>query len=95
MDGGDGWITLVLGIAIAIGGFTAIRGPRGRTWITVLIAAVIMIGVALLDVRSVFSRMWDAGDLAVVQVGIGLWLVLAGGLIAALASFGMRHRRTG
>jgi hypothetical protein len=95
MNGGDGWLTLVLGAAIAIGGFTTLHGARGRTWITVLIGSVLLAGLAIFEIGDVTTKsvMSVINDGAIIQVGIGLYVILAAGVVAAIASFGLRRRR--
>jgi len=73
--GGDGWFTLIGGAAVAIAGFAAYSGsfniPSWVGWAGVVVG----LGVALLNF---FDIMGTDG----VSIGMGMWLMLAGGAVA-------------
>ena len=75
MDGGDGWMTLLGGAAVAVAGFAAYSGsfevPGWLAWA----GLVVGLGVALINF---FDIMGTDG----VSVGIGMWLMLLGGAVA-------------
>ncbi len=81
MDG-DGVITLIFAIAMAA--FAVYLKGLGRM-VGVVVAAALLIVVAVVDIIDV-NRL--AGDIDFgeidVSVGIGLWLVLIGGIAAAV-----------
>lgn len=80
MDGGDGWFTLIGGAVVAVFGFMAMQGnsslPKWAAWV----GLVVGLGVALINF---FDIMGTDG----VSIGIGMWLMLAGGLLAAYGLF--------
>lgn len=73
--GGDGWFTLIGGLAVAAAGYAAFSGafklPMWVGWAGVVVG----LGVALLNF---FDIMGTDG----VSIGMGMWLMLAGGLVA-------------
>lgn len=75
MDGGDGWFTLIGGVAVAVVGFAAYTGnfdiPKWVGWA----GLVVGLGVALINF---FDILGTEG----VSVGLGMWLMLAGGVVA-------------
>jgi hypothetical protein len=96
--GGDGIITLVLGIGIVVIGATRFLGmvePSGfvRFW-PPLVAGLIAVGLALFDGINVSSRIEGATTQYVSgSTGAGLWVVGVGGALSALAA--MRSRAGG
>lgn len=80
--GGDGWFTLIGGLAVAAAGYAAYSGafslPKWVGWAGIVVG----LGVALINF---FDIMGTDG----VSIGIGMWLMLAGG---ALAIFGMLQK---
>jgi hypothetical protein len=84
MDG-DGVITLIVGIAAAA--MALLMSGRGRT-IGVAIAAGIIVLVAIIDIADVNRAIGDIGVPGIdASVGIGLWLVLIGGVVALVGAF--------
>ena len=85
-DGGDGTLTLILGlITAALAVFLLGRG-RSRQ-IGVAIAAALIILIAVINIADVNSVASDFGGIADVSVGFGLWLVLIGGIVALAGAF--------
>lgn len=90
---GDGWITLVL--ALLAGGFAAAvfapaRVARIMRWlvlpwtlITLLVAVIDIVDIS--STSSQFSNQFS-DDIFTLSVGWGLWLVLAGSIIALVAA---------
>lgn len=80
IDGGDGWITLVGGAVVAAYGFLAYQGrstlPKWLAWA----GLVVGLGVALLN-------FFDIQGTDGVSVGIGMWIMLLGGVIALVGLF--------
>ena len=87
---GDGVVTLILaGIALATNLRTnSLSDLSARHVPTALISAVCAI-VAVMDMNDV-NRFSDESDLAVVEVGVGLWVTLVGALVAFGVSLGRK-----
>lgn len=77
MDGGDGWYTLVGGAVVAAAGFAAYSGsfklPKWVGWA----GLVVGLGVALINFFDIIGT--DG-----VSIGLGMWVMLAGGVVAIL-----------
>jgi len=95
MQGGDGWLFLILAGVLALGGWATLRGSTGRTWVTILVASVIVVGAALYEALHIATAsILNEGQYGVsIQTGVGILLILAAGIVASLASFGVRKRR--
>ena len=82
IDGGDGWMTLIGGAVVAAYGFMAYQGksslPQWLPWA----GLVVGLGVALINF---FDILGTEG----VSIGIGMYLMLAGG---AVAIFGLLQK---
>lgn len=90
MDG-DGAITLIGGVLVGALALAAhLQRPARWKVVTALVVAALVTLVAVIDIVDVNSRVADVeGDFAVdieASIGIGLWLVLAGGIVATLAA---------
>jgi hypothetical protein len=83
MDGGDGWMTLIGGGVVAAYGFLTMQGnnslPKWLPWA----GLVVGLGVALINF---FDIMGTDG----VSIGIGMWLMLIGGVVALYGLFQSR-----
>ena len=75
---GDGVITLFLG-GVGLTGVVLALGRRRRAVIVTLTVAVLALLIAVYDIANIA----DIGgeELARVQIGLGLWLVLVGALL--------------
>ena len=72
--GGDGWYTLIAGAAVAAAGMLAYLGNDALpTWLGWAGLAV-GLGVALLNLFDIMDSPFD--------IGIGMWVMLAGGVVA-------------
>jgi hypothetical protein len=75
MDGGDGWFTLTAGIVLVGVGYLAFTGavalPEWLGWVALVVGA----GVAILNY-------FDISGIEGVGVGIGVWIMLAGSVLA-------------
>jgi len=75
IDGGDGWMTLAGGAVVAVYGFLAYQGksilPKWLAWAGIVVG----LGVALIN----FSDIQGTDG---VSVGIGMWIMLVGGIVA-------------
>jgi predicted membrane channel-forming protein YqfA (hemolysin III family) len=80
----DGVITVLLGIAIAVLGVLSLSAAR-RRWqaIGAVVFSVLVVIIAWLDISEIRTGV----DTPVTEdIGIGLWLTLAGGLVAAVGA---------
>ena len=89
MDGGDGWVTLALGFALGAYGLVNLNSASDRNWMGALIGAGIGLAFGIFEYFDVQSRI-TANKQYDIQIGVGLWLILAGAAVAAVASFGLR-----
>ena len=84
MDGGDGWFTLIGGAVVAVYGFMSMQGnnslPKWLPWA----GLVVGLGVALINF---FDIMGTDG----VSIGIGMWLMIAGGVAALVGLLQTRN----
>lgn len=90
LEGGDGIITIVIGLLIALVGLLSLNGSRsaGSKVAQVLLCAVAL-GLAVWEVSNVNAKIDDleAGELAAIaSVGIGLWMMVIGGALALLGA---------
>lgn len=91
MEGGDGIITLILGIGIAALGIGFLAGMKSSSAgpLIVLIAAVAAAAVTVVDYNDVQGRVEDAqavSDLVSASVGAGIWTLFVGSIVSALGS---------
>jgi hypothetical protein len=75
MDGGDGWMTLIGGAVVAAYGFMLMQGKSMFPVWVAWVGLVLGLGVALINF---FDIMGTDG----VSIGIGMWLMLVGGVVA-------------
>ncbi|HEX7463723.1 MAG TPA: hypothetical protein VF382_02360 [Actinomycetota bacterium] len=91
---GDGQITLVLALVIVGIGVVGLMG-RPRFWLISLIAGCLAALVAVIDIIDV-SRTAGEVESAYLDasVGIGLWVVLAGAVVAVVGAWFLRAGRS-
>ena len=94
MDGSDGWISLGLGALITLMGLSALTGNGGKGWLAATILGILAAGLGAFHYFDLTGRVASTTTQALMQVGIGLWLLIAGGVVATLASFGFRSGAT-
>jgi hypothetical protein len=94
MDGSDGWIALAIGGLLALIGFANLRtDATGGARLVGLLAGLAAAGLGIWKYSSVRDIGVDnelAG--ALVQVGTGVYLMIAGGALGVLAALGLRQR---
>jgi hypothetical protein len=91
IEGGDGLLTIVLGIGIALLGLTMARGEYLSRATVTLIASIVALAVVALDYLDITKRITDASSDGVYgSVGVGLWIVGVGAVIGAYSSFRTR-----
>lgn len=83
-DGGDGTLTLILALATAAA--AVFLKDRARM-ISVLVGAALIVIIAVVNIADINSISSDFGDALSPSIGIGLWMVLAGGIAAAVGVF--------
>lgn len=81
-EGGDGVITLIVAIATIA---AAIFLKDKARMIAVVVGGAIIAIVGIINVLDINSTSNDTG--IPISVGIGLWMVLAGGILATAAAF--------
>ena len=84
MDGGDGWFTLIAGIVLVVVGYMAFSGKALPMWLGWL-ALVVGAGVAIINY-------FDISGTAGLSIGIGMWIMLAGSVLALVGLLMGRRR---
>lgn len=74
MDGGDGWFTLISGLALAVLGYFTYAGRKYPFWLA-WVALAVGAAVAIINYFDIQSVLDDAG---VGSMGMGMYLMLAG-----------------
>lgn len=98
--GGDGWITLGAGAVIALLGLATMTRPNRAANLFIAIAAAVAFLVFILDFSDIQGRVSalesNSQGLALGGVGIGLWLVALGAVVAFVSSLLRRtsHKET-
>jgi hypothetical protein len=84
IEGGDGLITIVLGIGIALFASTMLRGDNLERWGITFVGAVVALVLLVIDYVSISDNIKaNASDAVVASVGIGVWVAGIGALMAA------------
>lgn len=88
--GGDGVVTLIAGGLIVVLGLVTLRRPNRAANILIAVAAAVAAVIFAIDLSDVQGRVSDleadSEGLALGGVGIGLWLVALGAVIAFVGS---------
>jgi len=95
IEGGDGLITIVLGIAIAIIGLGMVRGATEVQRVLAIVGSLVALAVVALNYSDIESRLSDlgnSGSLVYGSVGIGIWLIGIGSVVALIATFTVTGR---
>jgi hypothetical protein len=95
LEGGDGVVTLLIGIVLALVGLGHLTGSRaaGSKLATVLLS-VAALGMAAFEISTVSSRLADIdSDVGYASTGIGLWLMAVGGVLALLSALALAPRK--
>jgi hypothetical protein len=90
MEGGDGIISLVLGLGcIACGIAHAMTSARGAG-VAALILGTLALGLGVFELVDVQNRISSAdfGDAAVASVGAGIWSIIIGGAVSGFCGGG-------
>jgi hypothetical protein len=97
--GGDGWVTLIAGSVIALLGLITINKPNRGANLLIAVAAAVAFLIVALDFSDIQSRIAsvesESEGMALGGVGIGLWMVALGAIVAFVASLMRRslHKR--
>jgi hypothetical protein len=85
--GGDGIVTAILGVVVAVVAFTTRRNESDRgAGIAIVICALIVVGISVYDLFSVNDRINDIDRRYVdASVGIGLYLTIVAGVGGVVA----------
>ena len=81
-EGGDGVITLIVAIGTAA---AAIFLKDNARKISIIVGGAIIFAVGVINVLDINDTSSQLG--VDISIGIGLWMVLAGGVIAAVGAF--------
>jgi hypothetical protein len=96
IEGGDGWVSVVLGAALSIvgGALAAGRSASGvaKSSLTVFALGALLAGFGAFELLNVQSRIEeiDVEYRSLAAVGIGIWMIIVGGGMAAVASLRLR-----
>jgi hypothetical protein len=97
---GDGVLTLLFGLATLLYGVTRLTArtlPKPLVY-TPLVMAALTAAIALYDMVDVQSHIADlesdAEGLATASIGVGLWMVLIGAVLSAVAGVVLLRERT-
>lgn len=97
MEGGDGWLVLVLALVPASFGYQVWAGKAGRrSWLTPMVVGFLGIGFYLLELQNIQQRIAsvDTTYRQLVTVGVGLHVVLLGALATLVAGLRQRSAET-
>lgn len=86
MDGGDGILIVIAG-GVAVGaGVASLMSGNFANSVVAGLAAVIGGFVGFIDFQDVQERLSGMGDNVIAEVGIGLWLIMAGAVVAVIGA---------
>ena len=94
MEGGDGVISLVLGLACIASGIAYAMTKARWQGVAAMVLGIASAGLGFFELLDIQERIRSMalGDAGVASVGAGLWAIIIGGLVAAicgaLISFG-------
>ena len=97
LEGGDGIITIGLGIVLALVGLAHLLGSKAAgSKVALVLVALIAVGFSIFEINNVNERIngLDADIRELASVGIGLWMMVVGSVVAALAAFSIKPRLT-
>lgn len=84
LEGGDGWMAVVLGVLAVVFGFKLLNDGAGRGGLVIVaVVAGLLTAVEISNVESAVDDARAESDLLVVDVGVGLW-IMAAGVVAIL-----------
>lgn len=92
VEGGDGLITVILGVAIGLFGLTMLRGRNLDRWRLAFLTSAATLVLIGFDYLLIEQRVKDVnrGDNVFASVGLGIWTVGIGALIATYSSWRIR-----
>lgn len=79
LEGGDGWIAVVLGVIAAVYGYKLLNGGGGRVGLLlVAVAAGLLTAFEISDVQDRVDDARAEAEFVAAEVGVGLWIMAAG-----------------
>ena len=96
MDGGDGQITLALGVVIGILSLVALSSGKASSVIRVLVmlGGIAAGAVALIDYQDLQKRIGSVDTTYVsATIGVGIWVIGIGAILAILAALSLHERK--
>jgi hypothetical protein len=88
---GDGKITLVCGLVIAVAGLVDLL-DRASPWVIALLAGAAAAIIGVIDLANVGSRLGGFESAYVhPSIGIGLWVVLSGAVVTLVGALFFRR----
>jgi hypothetical protein len=98
LESQDAVLTIVLGLLIVLGGLVALRRPASGYWRFLLgLGSVVTVALALFDAgelqRTVTALNAQTKGVSTAGLGIGLYLVLLGGVLALVGTLRLSSRR--
>ncbi len=96
IDGGDGWFSLLLAIGLVLVGVFGAANVRWRPmmWPPALLGSLLLLGLAVSEIGDIQYQVGELDGTIGVPIGIGLWMIAAGAVVATLASFALRRPRS-
>lgn len=91
---GDGTITLIAGVVVAVLGLAMRTNPTGSLRVLALLASSgvgVIAGIDFADVQSVAGE--NSSEYARISVGVGLYVVAIGAVLGAVGAIGSLNRR--
>lgn len=95
LEGGDGIITIGLGIVLALVGLAHVIGSKAAgSKVALILVAVIAVGFAIFEISTINNRIAGLGaDIRpLASVGIGLWMMVVGSVVALVASLSIKPK---
>jgi hypothetical protein len=83
MEGGDGIVTLLLGVAAGLVGFSRLRGPTKATvWLGPLLLGLAIAGLGAFEIIIIQDRLKEVdSEVGTASVGMGPWAIAVGGVL--------------
>jgi len=86
MDGGDGILIAIAGGVAVVAGVASLMSGNFANPVVAGLAAVIGGFVGFINYQDVQERLSGMGDNVIAEVGIGLWLIMAGAVVTVIGA---------